>query len=282
MSDVETRIIPDCEWALLLSMQTHLPFNAENVGLSPSGEKMIYFVDIEPNPTQPLDIDGEMFLGGNLVGVWLWENGVSREVAKIADCGPRYLWTEVEDKVLLIPDVIGGCGYEQFLLLDLQDNSQVNLLPDEDFPGALAEPESFLPNGESLLYGLLIDSPQLSELAIVQLETAKSSNVELPFPPIQKGISEWLTSDLLLVVYFDDSSGSRQQKLGVFDVNNGEVIPILDDPLPMIVPSTHRIVDLQVSPDRQWVAFVTKRQDSWSYGDEQKVWMVEVSVDEAE
>lgn len=279
---VESRIIPDCEWALLLNMQAYLPSNAENVGLSPSGEKMIYFVDIESNPTPSSSIDGELYLGGNPVGVWLWEDGASREVAQIADCDPRYLWTASEDKVLLDPDVMSGCSYEQFLLLDLNDNSQTNLLPSQDFPGAEVEPEAFLLNGEQLLYGLHVDSPLLSKLEVIQLETPKSREVDLPFSPIQKSISEWLTLDLLLVVYFEDSSGSRQQKLGVFDVNNGDVIPILNDPLPTIVPSTHRIVDLQVSPDRRWIAFVTKELDSWSYGDEQKVWIVEVSIDETE
>jgi hypothetical protein len=77
-----------------------LPQNAQNIGSSPSGEKVLYALpDVAVTPT-PFP-DGPAPLNRYPVQLWKWDGKTAHKLGTMEDCIADYLWSANEQVVAI-------------------------------------------------------------------------------------------------------------------------------------------------------------------------------------
>ncbi len=234
---------------------TELPTQATSIYMSPSGERILYLIILEPTR---IPSGGEDLGGGQPSELWLWEGGISQKIGLLPNCVEGYLWTNDERKAIALP--IGPVNCSPVALIDLQNKSIEDLASrDIDYIIGLS------PNNKKLLYGTM-GGP----LSVMDMDNLVVDKIDIT--SVYTG--QWINDDNLLIAYTSEKAGSRDWLVGTYDLKTSEVIQIID---PELTPEVKGLVIRKIflSPDDRWLAFYATNKDN---GAPDGLWLMQLNL----
>lgn len=236
------------------SVPINVSGNLELASVSPSGRKAVIF-GLNTSPTlTPLPTDGEAQASPYSVKVWIWETGSLSHFPSIKICGANeFFWPENEGFVV----VQTSCLFSEIWVIDLEQKKMLPILPLDEY-GGFVDFHSFSPNQGKLLisYEGVDNNERLITPYIFDVKTWTA--VKLDAPPFTRPI-EWLNNDELIVLYSHYFGIDGTDRLGIFNLQTGELDALLDDESDVIFTK----LDVQwgsLSPDKQYIAFTIEQE----------------------
>ncbi len=243
-----------------------LPPNAQNIGSSPSGEKVLYAVpDVQVTPT-PFP-DGPAPLNRYPVLLWMWDGKTAHKLGTMEDCIDDYLWSANEQVVTISTYAFREPCEVQTWIVDLQAGN-VQPLFTKTGSEENAAITDIADDGSAILYNTGTRRKQTSRLFIRQL--GSKVDTMLLSQPNALLSAQWLHGEQKLLIGITSladmtSPQAITEQMSIYDVTTQKMIMI--EGLP---PETNRIFGRKLSPDRKWLAFETRDENLESIG----LWIV--------
>lgn len=173
------------------SALSSLPANAELIGASPSGQKIIYVtreVAATTSASSP-ETNGEQWVATS-AEMWLSVNGNVRSLGQIEYCGFEYLWSASETRVVATAASVEPCSANAWLI-DLDTPAIKPLFP-KDTTAEFVTIFSLSPEGERLLCRLD------DQVYVINLVNSDKISLEVPARMIR---ASWVGQNKLLIAY---------------------------------------------------------------------------------
>jgi hypothetical protein len=223
-----------------------LPANAELIGASPSGQRIIY-VTREVAVTTPKpspDANGEQWTTAS-AEMWLAVNGNVRSLGQIEYCGFEYLWSDTETRVVATAASVEPCSANAWLI-DLRTSAIRPLFPKEttaEFVTIL----SLSPDGERLLCRLD------DQVYMINLTSGDKVSLELPYRVIR---ASWVGQNKLLIAYNTELGGSLS--IALDDITSTSFVQLIG-PEQVSALNGEKIINELISPNHRWLVFITSK-----------------------
>jgi len=223
-----------------------LPANAELIGASPSGQKIIYVIRevAAITPKSSPEANGEQWTATS-AEMWLAVNGNVRSLGQIEYCGFEYLWSNAETRVVATAASVEPCSANAWLI-DLDASTIRPLFPKEttaEFVTIL----SLSPDGERLLCRLD------DQVYMIDLMNGDKVSLDLPARLIR---ASWVDQNKVLIAYNMELGGPLS--IALKDITS-ESFVLLIGPEQVSALNGEKIFNELISPDLQWLAFMTSR-----------------------
>jgi hypothetical protein len=244
-----------------------MPEGATSISASPSGQKVLYVVELVSTPTPDPEAAGEPARISIPSELWLLESGTSRRVGAIENCVEAYLWSDDEHFTIAQGWDFTTCQGDIWLanLETLQVRSLVS--GEEEW----LEVIDISPLGQKILLRSKTDG----RLYILDVDSSQTESLDLA----QWAWGNWLDEQHLVVGENSVRGGARwvYNMFWLYDTEYHKRVQVLDTDIVSAL-SGQEFAYLSLSPDRQWLAFVVGDDLLGSLG-AGEIWVMQVNPD---
>jgi len=251
----------DFPWSLPQGIIETLPSEARDFSVSPSGLKILYSIP-DTSGTPDLKEPPEDISEAQL---WLWEAGSTSKLANLEDCISDYRWSANESIVVIRSlSYRMGCKVHVWML-DLQRRTLQPLFTRADYEDPVIV-DDITVDGTSVLYHTI---GEVGNLSVRQLR----DNVDIPLLTLgeERARGVWLQDEqkVLVEIWSSGQAHVSTGKLWIYDMVTSELRPVIGFP-------ESRLIPWKISPDRQWLAFITGT--AGPADDIQALWIADLSA----
>lgn len=252
----------DFPWRPDKEVLATLPPDAQNVGGSPSGTRILYTVpDVAATPT-PYP-DGPAPLNRFPVQLWLWEEGKARKLGTLEDCIDSYLWSANEQVVVISTYSYRGPCEVQTWIVDLEADRLYPLFLKSNYDGSV-HVKDITSDGGVVLFSTGTRTSEEGRLFVRQLDDDR--DVLVLSHPNSLLVGRWLQDEQRVLVEVLDQTGPRWF---IYD-SNGTELKQIEIPLPDGV-----LGNWQMSSDRNWLALLTQNDNEF---EPNGLWIVDLGT----